>query len=426
MAILRDSVQHIGMSVISGDAISSYIPTGFNMFAMLEAMCDKLASNRIVHSVCPAFFTPVLYLYYSHVVYFHILRARALAGRPTLTRSEKLILSKYERVAPAESWPVAAPLIGFIQAMGTHKTEASYHSWVVPSLPDFSQLGNACGLGGLERVPGMLRLPIIPALQKLVHNFGTGAADFKDGIIHPVALLLSHDNPFIGISSSEADDVSFLAVTFNLCWNTPFETGADYLFNTDDKRRRISQWNVPDVPNNATLNTAESFLGFSSNHSFDWMRHLLATAGHINKFFPNSTTLSNIPPSATPGSLTHVWYHRAPPTALNDTWYYDRSANGEVTLSFKGFSKTQDGLFDTRLGIGASTNAEFPGYFPVDNARPDRKGPFFNEDDAECEEPREGNAVFLSEGHHEQDPASRYSLLITKYFDSAPIGITAK
>lgn len=389
------------------------------MFAMLEAMCDNLTPNRHVHDICGDFFTPALYLYYSHVVYFHILRARAFAGRPILTRSEKLLLSQYERVAPAESWPVAAPLIGFIQAMGAHRSEDPYYSWIVPSLPDFSCLKKNKGLVGLEKVTGMLRLPIIPALQKFVHNFGTGAADFKDGILHPVALPLSNKNQFIGISSSDTDNKSFLAVTFNLCWKTPFEAGNDWFIDNDVRRSRIFQWNVPNVPKNATLNTAESFLGLASDQSLEWMKHLLMTATSINRFFPNSTSLSEIPPSTTLGSLTHVQYYRDPPAALKDTWYYDRSGPDEVTLDFDGFSKSQDGLLDTKLGVATSTNAEFTEYFPkhVGDASPDRKGPFF-EDGVSTEEYRERNATFLNEGICERDPANRYSLLITECFDA--------
>ncbi|POS69202.1 hypothetical protein DHEL01_v212402 [Diaporthe helianthi] len=347
VAILRDSVQHIGVAGISRPGISSYIPTAFNMFAMLEAMCENLAPNRHVHDICPEFFTPVLYLYYSHVVYFHILRARAFAS--ALTRSERLPLIQYQRVGPAESWPVAAPLIGFIQAMGAHMPEDSYYSWIVPSLPDFSHLKKNRGLVGLEKVPGMLRLPIIPALQKLVHNFGTGAANFKDGIMHPMALPLSDKNQFIGISSSGIYCQAFLAVTYNLCWKSPFEAGDD----DGAKRNRISRWNVPDVPNDATLNTPESFLGLSSSQSSNWMNRLLVAATSVNRFFPNSTTLSKIPPFTTLGSLTHVQYRDdgTPPAPLKDTWYYYRAGPDGVTVDFQGFSNTQAGLLDTRLGV---------------------------------------------------------------------------
>ncbi|KAG8166711.1 hypothetical protein KVR01_002400 [Diaporthe batatas] len=425
-AILRDSVQHIESWDIPRTGVSSYIPTARNMFAMLEAMCSRAweqtqTPSRRFHNSGPGFFTPVLYLYYSHVVYFHILRARASALGPALPRAEEELLDQYKNIAPAERWPVAAPLIGFIQAMGANKLDDSYYSEpsVVPSLPDFGHLQESSGLVGLEKIPGMLRLPIIPALQKLVHNFGTGDADFKDdGAMHPVALPLSENHQFIGISSSGADSQSFLAVTSNLCWHAPYDYDDVYgSIDISDIRRRVSRWNVPDVPNNATLNTAESFLGLASN--LDWMKHLLNTATSINRFFPNSTTLSEIPPSTSLGSLTHVEYFcapRTPLTAQEDTWYYDRA---HFTLKFKGFLKQKDGRLDTKLGVATSTNAEFTGYFPECSAgaSPNRKGAFF-EDDDEAQENRE--ATFLSEGFSELDPVNRYIDLISRpeYFDS--------
>jgi hypothetical protein len=428
VSLLLDSGQNITLSPITRSGTpSSYIPTAFNMFAMLDEMCHRLVGNHDLDTMWAGFFSPVLHLYYAHVVYFHILRARAAAGSDILTPSERRVLAKYEGVARAERWPIAAPLIVFIQAMGAHQPAGSYNSWVVPTLPDFSRLNKHKGLAGLENVTGMLRLPVIPALQKLLHNFSTGDARYEHRILYPATLPLSNTNQFVGISSSARDSQAFLAITYNLCWKMPHETGNDHPVNmTAVKRDLLDQWNVPDVPNDATLNTAEGFLGFASHKSPDWMRNMLKVSEFANRFFPGSTSLANIPPSTTIGSLTHVEYRRSTvPRPANDTWYYRRRAG--VSLSFNGFSNTENGHRDTGLGIAASPNAEFPCFFPhgpcAASASPVRKGPFFV-DDPDAEESQQRSPKFLCRGSSTTDPASLFPGIIDEHFDPKGRGTT--
>jgi len=420
IAILQASVYHVGISTVSRPASSSYIPTAMNLFAMISAIVDSLVENSRLHEFCPEFFSPCIYLYYGHVVYFHILRARLAAGSDILTRTEKRILTAYERIGPAESWPIAAPLVGFIQALGSHKSADSYYSWIVPKFPDFSQLETGNGLSRLEHVAGLTRLPIVPALQKVVYNFASGTAIFAHGQLQPIQSPLSATQQFIGIASSAENSSSFNSLAFNSCWNLPAESGQDYHnIKQQVKRRRLSRWSIPDVPNVATLNTAENFLGFDTNSSFDWMKHLLNHSAAMNRFFPGSTNLASIPPITTLGSLTHIEYSRKElPLVVKDRWYYDR---GDITFGFRGFSNTEDGMADTRLGLATATNSEFSTFFPtiVGSSDPARTGPFFV-DHANANINRERNHSFLSEGTDEQDPARRYYELVPQYIDIDP------
>lgn len=416
IAIIQASVYHVGVSIIARPSLSEYIPTAYNMFTMLLHMAELLAENTYLHEICPDFFSPSLYLYYSHVVYFQILRARQAAGPGILTRLEKRILTNYERIGPAEAWPIAAPLIGFVQALGCHKPADTYYSWIVPKLPDFSQFGANAGLTNLAAVTGMLRLPIVPAYQKLLRNFGSNTARYQNGSLNPQPTV-DAGNTFIGIGATTSTTAPFVSLTNNLCWIPAAETGQDYgIIKTAVKRARIGRYNVPDRADNVSLDNVENFLGFDPNHSFNWMAMPVKIASIVNRFFPGSTNLSQIPPMTTLSTYTHVVMSRTAPTLADGTWYYKREG---IKEAFYGFSNTEEGVLETRLGLGFAVNSEFTADFfgsGVANADPARSGPFFL-DDPNRVATRERNATFLNEGSDEDDTTLRYSELLTQYFD---------
>jgi len=422
MVLLTAATYHVGISSIAYPATSSFIPHCGNLFSMVYWICSLLADNTILHEMCPEFFSPVIFLYYGHATFYHILRARSAAGSDVLTRLEKRALTYYERVAPPESWPIAAPLLGFFHYLGSHKVENPMYGWITPKLPQFTALKPSKGLEFLNLLLGGQRIPMIPALQKLVFNFANDIADFDNGILRPVGQdALDATHVFVGINNSTLTSAAFQSLAYNSCWHIPLETGEDFgVFDYDIKSARLRRWNVPDVPDNEDLSTLTGFLGFRDGFSFDWMKHLLQNASIVNRFFPGSGNLSDVPPLTTLGMATHVRYKRAE-NALPATnqWFHPRQG---LTFGFYGYSNTDQGLADTKMALTASVNAEFS---TIDGSRvrplvgrtddPDRDGPFFI-DGANAAIERKEQVV--TEGANQTDPARRFLELISPMYDN--------
>lgn len=417
MAILLAATYHVGISSIARPASSSYIPFAGNLFQMLSEMCSLLVDNTLLHEMCPEFFSPVLFLYYGHVYYYHILRARAAAGSDILTRIEKRVLVFYERVGPAEAWPIAAPLIGFFQYFGSHKVEDPMFGWIVPALPDFTQLAAPC-LSNLQTLQGGQRIPLIPALQKLVRNFALGTADFDSGLIRPTGdNTLGAANTFCGIQSSATTSAPFQALTWNTTWTAPPETGFDFgIINMTVKRNRINRWKIPDVADDADLSSLQNFLGFLDNASFDWMKHTLSMASIFTRFFPGSSTLAEITPLTTLGSLTNVKYSRTKsPDRVANIWFHPRSG---WKFTAHGYTNTAAGLIDTKAALTVAPNAELELITPStgSSVQSGRKGPFFTDDN---DNPNvERKQTIITESTDQADPTLRFSELLTSYYDN--------
>lgn len=418
--VLLAATYHVGISVIGRPSASAYIPSAANYFQMVYSICALLVDNSLVHELNPAFLSVAVYLYYGHVFYYHVLRARAAAGSDVLTRMEKRVLTFYERVAPPESWPVAAPLLGFLEYFSAHKTEDPYFGWIVPKLPDFSQLNPSNALRNLHAVPGSSRVPLIPALQKFLYNFGNNDTHFADNVLFPTDQEnLDNAHQFCGIHASTSTSASFQTLAFNQAWLIPTETGESIgVFDYDVKHARIRRWNVPDVPDNADLRTLPAFLGFTDDASFDWMKHLLSTAEVINRFFPGSGNLSQVSPLTTIGMATLTAYRVSTPvTASDNRWYHQRN---NFMFSFKGYSNTEAGLLDTKMALTVSSNSTFANsIIPAlaNQSDPGRSGPYFL-DDANRATNFETQAVPVTEGYNQMDPTRRFSELAASLYDN--------
>lgn len=424
MAILTAVTYHIGLSSISRPAHSSFIPSCYNYFWMVYQMTSLVVDNTYLHEICPGFFSPVLFLYYGHVYFYHLLRARNAAGTDVLTRLEKRALTYYERVGPLEAWPIAAPLLGMLSYLGAHKTEDPMYGWIAPAFPDFSKLkkdGVPNCLGSLDTMTGSARIPLIPALQKMIFNFATGVADFNNGMFRPVGQdAIDPTHTFCGLNSSSATTNAFLALSGNLGWNAPLETG-DTLgpFDYDIKRARIRRWNIPDVPDNADLSSLTGFLGFVDNVSFDWMSHLLSTAAAVNRFFPGSGNLSQVSPLSTIGMATLTSYKRNPAvTTTGNKWFYDRSG---LFFSTQGYTNTEGGLLDTKMSLAVSPNAKYDSKHycvsvaPVITLERDLRGPFFVDDQTHADYERK--AVIVTENTRQTDPGRRFQEFLAPTYD---------
>lgn len=105
---------------------NTYIPDSANMFEVVHQMTKLLTDNTALYERIPDYTSIGLHLYYSHVYFYHILRARDAIG--IMTRFERRSLRIYESIGKPEAWPIAIPLTGFIQALGSCEVDDKMYS----------------------------------------------------------------------------------------------------------------------------------------------------------------------------------------------------------------------------------------------------------------------------------------------------------
>jgi len=340
-----------GSSAVQFDARSFFIPDCHNLFTMVFYICELLVPNSLVHEFDPSFMSITFYLYVAHLFYFQILRVRDSVGE--LTREERRCLRHYENVGQAESWMVPTPLIGLIRALASVQPPSQFYGKIIPKLPSFDRFTANRSLHGIDNVAGILRVPIIPAMQQFLHNFGTHVADFVEGELLPIgdATLTPGAagppavpaNRFVGLEDSAANGhAQYLFL--NPAWNTPLEPDepmANYPF--DLKRALIHRYNVPNIGDTATITGIESFLGFRDGRSNAWMRHLLRSASTVARFFPGSVNLSAIGTVTQEEIIAPVTYNApAQRNGQDHDWYRGRnlwtySINGKVNTEQSGY-----------------------------------------------------------------------------------------
>nr|ATS94411.1 coat protein [Podosphaera prunicola partitivirus 1] len=416
--ILLAASYHIGISSISRSSVSSFVPSSANFFAMVSAICNVLVENTLIHELCPSFFTPAMFLYFGHVYYYQVLRARSAAGSDVLTRIERRALTYYERVGQPESWSIPGPLLGFLEYFAAHRTEDPFFGWIVPALPDFSALSSH-SLRNLSAVPGAVRVPIIPAMHKFLSNFSIDTVFWDNEILYPTNPTLAADDTFLGLNASTAVSASFQALAFSAAWLCPCETNNNIgSYDLEIKRSRILRWNVPDVQEDANLSSLPAFLGFNDDSSFYWMKNLLSMAEVCCRFFPGSGTLSSVSPLTTLGVATRVAYNRTEPRLPRDSvWYHPRSG---FSLKFKGYSNTENGLLDTKMSLTVSANACFStNVIPAicGNSTAQEQGPFFVNDPLAANN-FEFMAVPVTEGSSREDPAGNFKQLASRQYSN--------
>jgi hypothetical protein len=321
---------------------STYIPDISSMFTTLFYMSQSLSENTLLHQIFPAYHSIALYAYYAHVVFYQILRVRNDASM--LTRSERRALRAYESIGALESWPIATPMIGFILALGRITPEGGKYGQIVPCFPEYSNLSATPGtaIARLPNVHGIGRLPIIPAMQQFLHNFGNGTAAYEEAELIPVPTSTLGAGPpinhFVGLTRSRTTDQDFQILTHSSGWKLPHETGVDtYMMITEQKRALIRRWKVPDFPSTTDITDIDVFLGLQRSDKLSWMKNLLRLSAEVNNFFPGSVNMASIPTLTRVETVTEITYAlKSGATAIaveDDTWYVGRR---DRVLSMEG------------------------------------------------------------------------------------------
>lgn len=406
LALGRNSIQ----APLTYPEVNHYIPDAGNMFYVVYEMTRAVGENTLLFERCPGYNSLALAIYYGYVYYYQILRAREDAGH--LTRLERRSLKIFESIGKPESWPIATPLIGFVQALGSCESPDKMFSHVIPAFVRFGSFTTKKGLTGLSTVPGAARTPIIPAMQEYLRRFGTDKTDYNatDLVFYPAKTPLSNTNTFVGIEASDATDLDFQALAFNQCWNIPSETSEPIgNFTVGQKQASVARWRVPKVEDKEDFQAMETFL-FGDGERTHWIKELIKVSAHVNRFFPGSTNLSAIPPTTTMENFTPVTYEKTGTAraAEKDKWFHTRS-NWTITSKANYFGDQSTPLVIAALST--STNSEFktsvvPAALEV-NFRPLRSGPYFVNATG-----TETKPVPQSEGVKQQDPMARCSEII--------------
>lgn len=377
-----------GSSAVQFDTRSFYVPDCYALFSCAYFICSLLSPNTLVHEVDPAFMSITFYLYTGHLFFYHILRIRDAAGE--LTREQRRCLRHYENVGPAEAWPIPTPFIGILASLGTVSPPSKYYGKIIPKLPSFTGFTADSALANIHGVTSIMRMPIIPAMQKFLYNFGHSVADFTDDILYPLANPILTPgaagppvvppNTFLGHTSSAAAS-SLQTLFMSSGWNLPTETSVENAnYPYAQKRALINRFQVPDVADNTNITGLESFLGFRDGQSVAWMKKLLSSSSTVCRFIPGSTNLSAIGTNTQEelNSTVH-WTTAVARTRKADTWFRGRF---NWTYSINGKVNTETSGFLYKAAASSSVNCDFsgniiPGAIPALTHSAERTGPYF-------------------------------------------------
>nr|QLC36772.1 capsid protein [Sarcosphaera coronaria partitivirus] len=362
---------------------STYIPDVSAMFTILRKMAQTITENSYIHEVYPAYHSLALYMYYGHVTFYHILRARSDAK--LLTRVERRCLRTYEEIGPPEAWPIATPMIGFVQSLGRITPEGGKYGQIVPALPAYSNFSHTTerGLTRLSHIHGIARLPIIPAMHAFLYNYGQGTATYVNSQLYPTtAATLSGTVTFMGLTDSQATAAPFQTLAYSAAWNAPCETGVEtYTAINEQKRALITRWRIPEFAATTNITDLDIFLGIEDGKRTTWIKELLKLSTAVNKFFPGSVNLNSIPPITRAETVSKITGKvRTTPTATTDEWYNTKDG---WKLDLEGVMIRDDSQIAyqtalsqrTRLYYDASTH---PAVVPAATLQSGENGDYFN------------------------------------------------
>lgn len=417
--LLLSAARGINFAPVTYPETSTFIPTALNLFTMAASITKVIGDNIIMIKRMQDYTSEGFYTYCGFLYYYQILRAREASQ--VLTRMERRSLKIFESLGKPEAWPVANPLIGFIQSLGAVQSPDKMFTHIVPRFPDFSSLGDSKGLTKLHELVGGGRIPIIPAYQQFMHIISKGNAYYNDDFTFiPTDDIISTN--FVGIKSSQADSEPFQALAFNDAWNDPLETTepvGNYQWGA--REARLRRWNIPEVANKADLSKMEQFL-FGDQENTHWIKSLLKLASHVNAFFPGSTNLSAIPPSTTMENFATTHYSMnvsaarrgrtsAARTPRDNTWYQPRN-NWYITVKAHHYGDISDNLnkIAATTAVTATYDSNIIPSTPISLTKHfsnEQSGPYFKDISPDISVP-----LIQAEAITQQDPSHLFTELV--------------
>jgi len=403
---------------VTHHATNEYIPSAGNMFFAIWEITNIIGSNTKLYEVVPDYSSIALNLYYGYVYYYQVLRARDDIG--TLTLFERRSLRILESIGKPESWPVAAPLSGFVQAFGSAEVPDKKYTVVSPALPNLSKMTKDKGLLDMSKVNGIGRVPIVPAFQEFLRRFGEQSAPYDDAtnLFHPAATPLnstSDANAFVGLQASRATDADFQSLSFNTTWNSAFETEEPIgQYSLAQRQTAISRWRIPKVENVANLTTLEEFL-FGDQSNVRWIKNLLRIANAVNELFPGSTNLGAIPPTTRMETFSSTKYSVTKArVAVQDSWYHAQNKwKLDLVSHYFGDAENIHNQAAATAAVNITYTADVMPALIATTQDPQRTGPYFESTGTDITVP-----LIEAETFTRQDPVEMFHELINNLYDN--------
>jgi len=310
---------------------SSLVPSSGNMFMALSSMVKVLGDNLRLIEYCQEYTSIGFYTYYSYVYFYQVLRARDAAGE--LTRLERRSLKIFEAIGKPEAWPIATPMIGFVQSLGAAQSPDKMFTYIVPALPDFSKFTADKAFHDLHRVTSIGRVPLVPAYQQFLKLLSIGKSYYTEDYFFVPHQELKPGTSFVGLEKSGATDYPFQTIAFNDAWNPAHETTEPIgQYQWGAREARLRRWEIPSVSDTANFTQMETYL-FGDGKETHWIKNLLRLSANVNKFFPGSVNLDSIPPTTTMENFSLTSYsfkqHESstvtPRVGKKDQWYQTRN-----------------------------------------------------------------------------------------------------
>jgi hypothetical protein len=179
----------------------------------------------------------------------------------------------------------------------------------------------------MNHLNGIGRLPIIPAMHAFLRNYAIGTATYDNSTLYPQSQPnLDATHTFMGLNASLATSAPFQTLAFSAAWNEPCETGVEtFTAINAQKRALITRWRIPEFAETTHINDLDVFLGIEDGKRTTWIKELLKLSDAVNKFFPGSLNMNNIPPITRAETVSKITGKlRAAPTAANDEWYHTK------------------------------------------------------------------------------------------------------
>jgi len=347
--MMLTSLNFYSLNEIEYVGISTFTPSCWSMYSVLDAMHDLVGDNTSLRRFCPYYHVALSNIYYGIIWIIQILRANQVASN--LSQADFQFLRFFESNFALEELPVAGPLVLFFQNLAAHKPDGNRFNWTVPYI---SHYGPNNGAASPNAHATSKSLPQIPQMISLLQLFGASNAALLTamdaaGQWEPFTFAAGGTIAGFAYGANMATDAGATNTTLGAPGiNLPWQHDVSVLRKIVQVIRRM---NLPTMV--GAKDTPRQFCGLDA--SFHWFHKAIGAASQEAKYFAGSTSLANINPSTGPSAV--VVTHIAAPAAnvpARAAWYegYPFNLNYTVTTSSRSISET-----DVKIGTFSATCA---------------------------------------------------------------------
>jgi len=298
LSILRGAAAHHEPDTLEHTTPSQFFPAAFSLFTMLAQMQDLLLDNRYLKKIHPGYNVIASNLYYSILFFIQVLRARKNAN--IIASLESKVLRMFERNFEFETLPVAGPLAGFFELLGSLKLSDPRYTWVTPAIPVLK----GTYIKGITTDEGTFLVPDVPFLITLAYELGAAKKAGTDNAVD-WAKGTTDTERFVKFGGFEFDHNNVA----NSLYRPGFPAHSDYIENFRAIQRFMKNAGFPKHDPKDSFDNIEDFL--NAKGSMSWFTQLIKQASVEADFFQAKTNLSKIAPSSDLSMLTETTWLRS-------------------------------------------------------------------------------------------------------------------